>query len=91
MHVVMFVAFGLLALAAFWLIAWLLNRRGFSLDGAGIFIPVWLLSALVNAAVGFAHVGIPLVNEIGAFIPIFGIPAAIAWYLSRRHRAGAMR
>jgi hypothetical protein len=31
--------------------------------------------------------GIPLLNEIGAFIPIFGVPAAVAWYLSRRHRA----
>jgi len=30
-------------------------------------------------------VGIPLINEVGAFIPIFGIPAAVAWYLAYRH------
>jgi hypothetical protein len=28
--------------------------------------------------------GIPMLNEIGAFIPIFGVPALVAWYLSRR-------
>jgi hypothetical protein len=28
--------------------------------------------------------GIPLLNEVGAFIPIFGVPALVAWYLSRR-------
>jgi len=26
-------------------------------------------------------------NEIGAFIPIFGIPTAVAWYLAYRHAA----
>jgi hypothetical protein len=29
--------------------------------------------------------GIPVINEVGAFIPIFGVPAAIAWYLAYRY------
>ena len=57
-------------------------------SGAAIFIWVWLASALLNGAVGVFRAGIPLLNEFGAFIPIFGIPAAIAWYLAYKHRAG---
>jgi ABC-type sugar transport system ATPase subunit len=52
--------------------------------GAKHFIWVWFLSSLVNGAAGYFRVGIPLLNEIAAFIPIFGIPAAAAWFLSRR-------
>ena len=35
----------------------------------------------------FVQAGIPLLNEIGAFIPIFGIPAAIAWYFAYRYES----
>ena len=44
-------------------------------------------SPIANGVVGVVQAGIPLLNEIGAFIPIFGVPAAVAWYLSRRHAA----
>ena len=49
-----------------------------------LFIWVWLAASLLNGAVGVFKAGIPLINEIGAFIPIFGIPAAVAWYLAYR-------
>ena len=86
MHIVITVAFGLVALAVFVVAATLLNRNGWAVDGAYAFIWVWLASALLNGAVGTFHVGIPLLNELAAFIPIFGIPAGAAWYLSRRFR-----
>jgi hypothetical protein len=35
--------------------------------------------------VGVTQAGIPLINEIAAFIPIFGIPAAAAWFLAYRY------
>ena len=42
--------------------------------------------ARLNAAVGVFKAGIPFINEVGAFIPIFGIPAAAAWdLLAYRH------
>jgi MFS superfamily sulfate permease-like transporter len=85
MHIVMVVVFGLIALAIFYFGARLFQRSGQA--GAAVFIWVWLAAALVNGAVGVLQAGIPLLNEIGAFIPIFGVPAAVAWYLSRRHRA----
>ena len=53
--------------------------------GAALFIWVWLVAAILNGAVGVFRAGIPLINEIGAFIPIFGIPAVIAWYLAYRY------
>jgi hypothetical protein len=85
LHIVTFVVFGLIALAVFYFGAGLFQRSGQT--GAAVFIWVWLAAALVNGAVGVLQAGIPVLNEVGAFIPIFGIPAAVAWYLSRRHRA----
>jgi hypothetical protein len=88
-HILVFTAIGLLVLAAFLLVARLLSRSGQGVDGAQPFIWVWLMASLANGAVGVLQAGIPLLNEIGAFIPIFGVPAAAAWYLSRRKRAEA--
>jgi hypothetical protein len=85
MHIVMVAVIGLIALAVFYFGAGLFQRSGQT--GAAVFIWVWLAAALVNGAVGVLQAGIPVLNEVGAFIPIFGIPAAVAWYLSRRHRA----
>ena len=45
------------------------------------------LTALANGVVGVVQAGIPMLNEIGAFIPIFGVPAAVAWYLSGRQQS----
>jgi hypothetical protein len=88
-HILVFTAIGLLVLAAFLLVARLISRSGQAVDGARPFIWVWLAASLANGAVGVLQAGIPLLNEIGAFIPIFGVPAAAAWYLSRRKGAEA--
>jgi hypothetical protein len=82
-HILTVVMFGLVALAAFYFGAGLLHRSGRT--GALFFIWVWLAASLLNGAVGVVRAGIPVLNEIGAFIPIFGIPAALAWYLAYRH------
>ena len=87
MHILMLVVLGHLVLAVFVLVAGLLNRGGNTVDGARPFIRVWLLTSIANGVVGVVQVGIPVLNEIGAFIPIFGVPAAVAWYLSRRHQS----
>jgi hypothetical protein len=85
MHILMIVVFGLIALAAFYFGAGLLRQSG--ANAAGVFIWVWLAASLVNGAVGVLRAGIPIVNEVAAFIPIFGIPAVAAWYLAYMHRA----
>jgi hypothetical protein len=80
----MVVAGGLVALAVFYFGAGLMGRT--REEGAARFIWVWLAASVLNAAVGITQAGIPLINEIGAFIPIFGIPAAIAWFLAYKYR-----
>lgn len=85
MHVVMVVGMGLIALAAFYFGAGLMGRA--AATGAALFIWVWLVASILNGLVGILRAGIPLINEIAAFIPIFGIPAAVAWYLAYRHGA----
>jgi hypothetical protein len=87
MHILILIVIGHLVLAAFVLFARLINRGGSTVDGARPFIWVWLIASIANGAVGVLQAGIPVLNEIGAFIPIFGVPAAVAWYLSQRHRA----
>jgi hypothetical protein len=87
MHVLMFVVIGLVALAALYFGAALFGRSGQT--GAYVFIWAWLAASLINGAVGVLRAGIPLLNEIGAFIPIFGIPAGVAWYLAYKHGAGS--
>jgi hypothetical protein len=82
-HIVVVVLGGLLALAVFYLGFRFTGRPGAA--GAALFIWAWLVAAILNGAVGVFRAGIPLINEIGAFIPIFGIPAAIAWYLAYRY------
>jgi hypothetical protein len=83
-HIFILVVIGLIVLAVFVLVGRFAGGRGHGADGARAFIWVWLLTAIANGAVGVMQAGIPLLNEIGALIPIFGVPAAAAWYLSRR-------
>ena len=87
MHVLILIVIGHVVLAAFLLVAGLINRNGNTVYGARHFIWVWLIASLANGAVGVLQARIPLVNELAAFIPIFGVPAAVAWYLSRRYAA----
>jgi hypothetical protein len=82
-HIVMVVALGLVALGVFVALAGFVKRMGMHIDGARTFIWVWLAASLVNGAVGVIYANIPIANEIAAFIPIFGIPAAAAWFVSR--------
>jgi len=82
-HIVMVVALGLVALGVFVALAGFVKRMGLHIDGAQVFIWVWLAASLVNGAVGVMYANIPVGNEVAAFIPIFAIPAAAAWFVSR--------
>jgi len=82
MHILIVVVFGLVALAAFWFGAGLFGVSGKT--GAFVFIWLWLVASIGNGLFGVVRAGIPMLNEVGAFIPIFGIPAVVAWYLAYR-------
>jgi hypothetical protein len=83
MHIVLVTAGGLVALAIFYFGYRMFGRPAAA--GAALFIWVWLIASVLNAVVGVTQASIPLINEIGAFIPIFGIPAAAAWFLAYRY------
>jgi len=86
LHIAMFVGIGLLGLAACFFGAGLLGKNG--AGGAAIFLWVWLVISVANAVYGVVRAGIPVLNEVGAFIAIFGIPGLIAWYLAYRYVTG---
>ncbi len=47
------------------------------LMGAKVFIPLWLLGAGVNLAVGVSH-GYTVTEELPIFLGIFAVPALVA-------------
>jgi hypothetical protein len=82
MHIVIVTLGGLIALAMFYLGARMFGWA--PATGAIVFIWAWLAASILNGAVGVLKAGIPVINEVGAFIFIFGIPAAAAWILAYR-------
>src|SRR4051812_9010619 len=85
MHIAIVTGIGLVVLAVFFFVASLIGKGGPS--GAYVFIWVWLVVSIANGTYGVVRAGIPLLNELGAFIPIFGIPVLIAWYLAFQYGA----
>lgn len=85
MHTLMILAAGLLLLVVSVLVARLL--KGSFAAGAGaafkVFIPIWLVCALVNMWVGVTQAGYTVVQEAPIMLVVFLIPAGVAW-LTRR-------
>lgn len=87
MHTLMLVAGGLVALAIFVLAAVLLGRS--SGDGARVFILPWLVASLANMFIGVYWADIPYRVEVPVLVVVFGVPAAVAWFIARRYRRAA--
>lgn len=81
MHILMLVVIGVALLAV---MHYAPRFAAMTFDGAWYFVWLWLAISVLNGLYGHLRVGIPVFNEVGAFIPIFGIPAALAWLLMRR-------
>jgi hypothetical protein len=84
MHIVMLIAGGLVLLALMVVGAMLLGQGRRMAEAARLFIWLWFAVAVVNGIIGVVRAGIPVINEIAALVPIFGVPAAAAWLLARR-------
>ncbi|MCI0553537.1 MAG: hypothetical protein L0287_21535 [Anaerolineae bacterium] len=91
MHTLMLTSGGLILLLAFILVANSINKRKSSptINGPRIFIWFWLIVSAINFCVGVFVAGYSVVSEIIVHIVVFGLPAGIAWYLSRRFAAKA--
>jgi hypothetical protein len=82
MHTLTMVAGGLAALAVCVGLAALFQKP--LAEGARYFILPWLAASLVNLYLGVTRAGVPLSTELAVLAVVFGVPAAVAWYVSRR-------
>jgi hypothetical protein len=80
---------GLVLLFVFLFVANSINKRKNKrvIDGAWIFIWFWLTVSIVNFCVGVFVANYPVATELVVHIVVFGVPAGIAWYLSRNFRS----
>lgn len=88
MHVIMVIVGGVALLGIFVLFGWLWGTSAYSMVlGAKVFVPVWLLVALINMWVGMAFAGYTLRQEAPILLIVFVVPtivaATLAWQLSR--------
>ena len=86
-NILILIGVGHLVLAAFVLVAGVINRGGSRVDGTRPSSGCGCSPPSPMAWSASCRPASRSLNEIGAFIPIFGVPAAVAWYLSRRHAA----
>jgi hypothetical protein len=79
------IVIGIALAGAFDAVVAAVNRRRITrgLDGGWLFIWTWLLVSVADFGVGVAT-GHPVIAEIAIHALIFVVPAAVAWYLSRR-------
>ena len=82
MYTLMLVVGGLVALGIFVLAAVLLGRR--IADGARVFVWPWLAASVVNMLIGMYWANIPLSVELPVLAVVFGVPAAVAWFVAKR-------
>ena len=54
---------------------------GAMVTAAQVFIPVWLVAALLNMWVGVSRAGYSVTEELPIFLLIFAIPAGVASFV----------
>jgi hypothetical protein len=77
---------GVLLLFAFVAIAATINRRSGppAFNAPRAFIFLWLGVSAAHFYIGVVREGYPVTVELAIHAIIFGVPALLAWYLSRR-------
>jgi hypothetical protein len=86
MRTIVIVVGGLVILGLFALAGWRLGGGAQSMvTAAKIFIPVWLVAALINMWIGVSRAGYSIAEELPFFFAIFIIPAAVAVFIWWRY------
>ena len=87
MRTLLMMVVGVALAVAFDAVAALLNKRspGLALDGGRLFIWTWLGIMIVDFYIGVSE-GNTVLLELGVHALLFAVPAAVAWWLSRRRR-----
>ena len=91
MHTLRLTLIGLILLSVFVFVAAQINRRSNrrGVDRARIFIWVWLVVAAINFCLGVFVANYSVATELAVHVVVFGLPAGVGWYLSRRWRAAS--
>jgi len=92
MRTLLITVIGLALAVAFDVVLEMLRRRGKSRsgDGARLFVWIWLAISIVDFWVGIEE-GHGVSLELGVHALIFIVPAAAAWYLSRRRGTSTVK
>jgi len=82
MRTALIIVGGAVLLGVFGLIGWWVGTGPrATVTAAKIFIPFWLIVALVNMWLGVSRAGYSVAEELPIFLIIFAVPAAIAAFL----------
>jgi hypothetical protein len=88
MHMLMVIVGGLVLLGVFCLFGrlWGADMSGLAV-AAKLFIPVWLVVAVVNMWIGVTRAGYSIAAELPILLLVFAVPAAVAavvvWQFTR--------
>jgi len=83
-HTAIVIGVGLLVLAACLLVGRLLGGPGALPIAALVFLPLWLLGAGVNMAIGVKRAGYSVTEEAPVSLVVFAVPALVALLLRWR-------
>lgn len=89
MRTLIFIIVGLLFWGVLWAVCRGRGKPGPASLAARIFLPLWLLVAVVNLWIGVAHAGYSVAEEMPILLVLFGVPAAVAaaaWLRERSTR-----
>ena len=84
MHTVIVIGVGFVVLAACLAVGWAVGGSSALPGAALVFLPVWLVGAAVNMAIGVRRAGYTVAEETPVFLVVFSVPALLALFLRWR-------
>ena len=84
MHTAIVVGVGLAVLAACLVVGRLVGGPGALPVAALVFLPLWLVGAGINMAIGVRRAGYTVMEEAPVFLGVFGVPALVALFVRWR-------
>ena len=84
MHTAIVIGIGLVVLAASLVVGRALGGAEALPTAALVFLPIWLLGAAVNMAIGVKRAGYTVAEEAPVFLVVFAVPALLALFLRWR-------
>lgn len=84
MHTLMVISGGVLLLVLLGVIGWRLNGAAGAAKASYLFIPLWLVCAVVNLTVGVMSAGYTVAQETPILLVVFGVPAVIAFVAAKQ-------